>query len=62
VKNIVDKTIKQQATQYDLMSVPSEGVDPKITELLSSLKTIDINNLSPLQALAKLSELQKNCP
>jgi DNA mismatch repair protein MutS len=36
-----------------------EPQDPKIEELKSKLKTIDINTLSPIEALLKLNELRR---
>jgi DNA mismatch repair protein MutS len=57
VKSIVDKTLQQQATQYDLMGSTNSN-DYK--NFVIKLSEIDVENLSPIQALNKLSKIKSS--
>lgn len=49
----------QQAPKNNVQLSFFEPQDPKIEELKNKLKTIDVNTLSPIEALLKLNELVK---
>jgi DNA mismatch repair protein MutS len=53
-----NKAVKEMPKVNYQMSI-FEPQDPKIEELKTKLKTIDINTLSPIEALLKLNELKR---
>lgn len=63
----LEKSHRKQETTKAVKEMPKvnyqmtlfEPQDPKIEELKSKLKTLDINTLSPIEALLKLNELRR---
>jgi DNA mismatch repair protein MutS len=63
----LEKSHQKQETTKAVKEMPKvnyqmtlfEPQDPKIEELKSKLKTLDINTLSPIEALLKLNELRR---
>lgn len=53
-----DKKIKEMPKNNYQMSI-FEPLDPKLEELKTKLKGLDINTLSPIEALLKLNELKR---
>ena len=53
-----DQKIKEMPKNNYQMSI-FEPLDPKLEELKTKLKTLDINTLSPIEALLKLNELKR---
>ena len=53
-----DQKIKEMPKNNYQMSI-FEPLDPRLEELKTKLKTLDINTLSPIEALLKLNELKR---
>ena len=34
--------------------------DPKVTEAIKTIEGVDLNNMTPMDAMMKISEIQKN--
>ncbi|MCU0339636.1 MAG: DNA mismatch repair protein MutS [Spirosomaceae bacterium] len=67
ILHTLEKGHRKQETQKAVKEMPKvnyqmsifEPQDPRLEELKTKLKTIDINTLSPIDALLKLNELRK---
>ncbi len=63
----LEKSHQRQETSQNIKEMPKnnfqlsifEPADPRIEELKQKLKTLDINTLSPIEALLKLNELKR---
>ena len=56
--NIVDKAEKVGQITFFSGAENPEEVDPKIQELIDELKQLDLNNMTPLEAMQKLEEIK----
>jgi DNA mismatch repair protein MutS len=56
-----DKKLKSISPRYTQLILPSELSIGKENEVIKELKELNINKLTPLEALIKLEELKKKC-
>lgn len=60
IKNKLSAAKSVIASQFDFFgNPPSQGSDPSLSALKEELETLDVNALTPIEALNKLSELKK---